>query len=332
MLQLENIRSRRAGSDYLTIGPFGIRFPEPPVVIADAARTSVGYFVDNAMESAQNAFLKPVNEAVSLDGESLTELTSSLYKQFESVESESGWIQIKAEKGIKVWRKRAGSKPGGSRRAKLENKLHVVKAEGVINAPPKKVYEVFTDNSRIFEFNKLCSAIKDLEIVNNDTKIVWSSSRQLGPFRPRDFVTLVHTKKRSPGTYMVLSRAVEVAEARPTKEYVRGEILLAGHLMAPVRDISRQIVCKSGFPLFKAPCLLSPKCSAVNVRFQLPQQVPGKPSKTKFSTIVQVNPGGFAESLLGMRIINRLCSSGPFNFILNLERAALRRPRKAKSA
>mmetsp|Transcript_4041 Transcript_4041/g.12143 ORF Transcript_4041/g.12143 Transcript_4041/m.12143 type:complete len:294 (-) Transcript_4041:277-1158(-) len=293
MLQLENIRSRRAGSDYLTIGPFGIRFPEPPVVIADAARTSVGYFVDNAMESAQNAFLKPVNEAVSLDGESLTELTSSLYKQFESVESESGWIQIKAEKGIKVWRKRAGSKPGGSRRAKLENKLHVVKAEGVINAPPKKVYEVFTDNSRIFEFNKLCSAIKDLEIVNNDTKIVWSSSRQLGPFRPRDFVTLVHTKKRSPGTYMVLSRAVEVAEARPTKEYVRGEILLAGHLMAPV---------------------------------------PGKPSKTKFSTIVQVNPGGFAESLLGMRIINRLCSSGPFNFILNLERAALRRPRKAKSA
>jgi hypothetical protein len=46
------------------------------------------------------------------------------------------------------------------------------------------------------------------------------------------------------------------------------------------------------------------------------------PSKTDFVTIAHINPGGAADTPLGAKIVNHLCTHGPVNFIMKLEGAA----------
>uniref|UniRef100_A0A7S2ZJH5 START domain-containing protein n=1 Tax=Rhodosorus marinus TaxID=101924 RepID=A0A7S2ZJH5_9RHOD len=292
----------------LDMGPIGMKLQQRTTAFVSAAKSSMDAakssvdaalssmeqrmdsVFENALSTGMNGLSKPsISNLINID--SLEETTDSLHSQFEQIEGGEGWAEVRSSYGITVWKKK-GDRRSKRGRSGVEDRLYIVKAQGTIGAPPKQVYDIFMDNNRIHEYNKLCNGVQDLEVVNGETKITWSCSRSIGPFKPRDFVTLIHTKRKRCGSYLVLNRAVRSKAARPRRGFVRGEILLAGHLFGTV---------------------------------------PGDPNSTSFMTLMQVNPGGVAEMPLGTRIINRLCTNGPLNFIRNLERLAQGKPALART-
>ncbi|CAN0423655.1 unnamed protein product, partial [Hapterophycus canaliculatus] len=97
----------------------------------------------------------------------------------------------------------------------------------IISVPPEVVYLLFADNSRVREYNEHCREVKDLEVLSQDSKITWAASGRMGPFKARDFCTLVHFRTLSDGTLAQVSRPVEHPAAPRSSRYVRSEILLA---------------------------------------------------------------------------------------------------------
>lgn len=59
---------------------------------------------------------------------------------------------------------------------------------------------------RVKEYNTLYDHGKDIEVVADNTKISWSCSTPIFPFKPRDFCTIVHIRKLKDGTFIVLNR------------------------------------------------------------------------------------------------------------------------------
>lgn len=57
------------------------------------------------------------------------------------------------------------------------------------------------------EYNEFCAQIRDLEQLSEDTKLTWSASARIGPFKERDFVTRVHYRTLPDGTRLVANRA-----------------------------------------------------------------------------------------------------------------------------
>ena len=71
-------------------------------------------------------------------------------------------------------------------------KFACVRAHSVIDAPLEEVYDLFTDNTRVHEYNEYCKGVVDLEWLDQDTKITHSSTGR--PFC-REFVTRVHYRQ-----------------------------------------------------------------------------------------------------------------------------------------
>jgi hypothetical protein len=103
------------------------------------------------------------------------------------------WTPISNDDGIKVWRTSlppdlaVGGQPLGK-----TSQFYAIMAQGILDAPPHQVHTYFIDNSRVREYNEYCKEIKDLEQIDANTKITWSASGKVGPFKERDFVTRVH--------------------------------------------------------------------------------------------------------------------------------------------
>ncbi|CAM9371294.1 unnamed protein product [Scytosiphon promiscuus] len=178
---------------------------------------------------------------------------------------------------------RSGGGSSGGDNSNSAPQFACVKATAIISVPPEVVYLLFADNSRVREYNEHCREVRDLEVLSQDSKITWAASGRMGPFKARDFCTLVHFRTLSDGTLAQVSRPVEHPAAPRSSRYVRSEILLAGNFMRPV---------------------------------------PGDPSRTEFLMVTHVNPGGAAETRAGAMLVNSLCASSPVNFIRRLEVAA----------
>jgi len=139
----------------------------------------------------------------------------------------NGWKLIKEEDGYQVYRKFMTPGMPGSQYA-------CVLCHGYINAAAPNVLALFEDDTRIQEYNSFYATGRDLETVAENTKISWASSPPVFPFKPRDFVTLVHIRKLKDGTVIVLNKGVSHPDAPITSNYVRGEIVLAANIIKPV--------------------------------------------------------------------------------------------------
>jgi hypothetical protein len=64
------------------------------------------------------------------------------------------------------------------------------------------VYDLFTDNSRVHEYNEYCKDVQDLEWLDEHTKI--THSRTGRPFS-RDFVTRVHYRRLDADTHVLFA-------------------------------------------------------------------------------------------------------------------------------
>ena len=74
-----------------------------------------------------------------------------------------------------------------------------------IDFPPRFFWQEYNDN---------CRVVRDLERLSPDTKISWAATPKYGPFKARDFVTVVHYRTLDDGTMVVVNRAVEHPAAR----------------------------------------------------------------------------------------------------------------------
>ena len=70
-------------------------------------------------------------------------------------------------------------------------------------------------------------------VKNKWTKITWAFGPKYGPFKPRDFCSVVHYIKYSNGTSVILNRPSYDANCAPTSKYVRATILLAANIIKP---------------------------------------------------------------------------------------------------
>mmetsp|Transcript_51791 Transcript_51791/g.105408 ORF Transcript_51791/g.105408 Transcript_51791/m.105408 type:complete len:518 (+) Transcript_51791:192-1745(+) len=99
----------------------------------------------------------------------------------------------------------------------------------------------------------------------------------------RDFVTRVHYRSLGEDARIVVSRAEDHPLAQEMGGYTRMEMALGANIM---------------------------------------QRCPDDPSKTEFTLITHVNPGGFASTQFGAAVTNRLSTESPRVFLTKLARAA----------
>mmetsp|Transcript_38156 Transcript_38156/g.49226 ORF Transcript_38156/g.49226 Transcript_38156/m.49226 type:complete len:359 (+) Transcript_38156:217-1293(+) len=205
------------------------------------------------------------------------------------------WDYVTERQGVKVWKRFLPSflkhnkeqiPLDGEEIAMAERaaKFAAVKAFGVIDAPVEEVYKLFLDNSRVSEYNDQCAQVADLEYVNENTKVTWACTPRYGPIKARDFCTVVHYRKLSDGTCVVVNRPTNHEQAKRSDEFVRSEILIAGNIMRPNAD--------------------DPE------------------NKTDFYSVTHVNPGGICDSKPFAMVMNALCANAPVSFIRKLEVAA----------
>jgi hypothetical protein len=150
-------------------------------------------------------------------------------------QTQQGWKLLKEESGYKVWRKFMPPGMPGSQYA-------CVMCSGIINASPTAVFSLFADNSRVPEYNSFYLRGKDLESIGDSTKVTWTATPPIFPFKPRDFVTAIHARKLKDGTIVVLNRAMQHAAAPVSSTYVRAQIILAANIIEPIKNDSKK--CK----------------------------------------------------------------------------------------
>eukprot|EP00802_Teleaulax_amphioxeia_P012351 Tamp_12393.p1 GENE.Tamp_12393~~Tamp_12393.p1 ORF type:complete len:237 (+),score=53.46 Tamp_12393:879-1589(+) len=168
------------------------------------------------------------------------------------------------------------------KRVGAASKFACVRAYKIIDAPLDQVYDLFTDNSRVQEYNEYCKFVRDLEWLDPQTKITHSMT---GRPWSRDFVTRVHYRELDENTKLVVNRGEEHEEAHVQKGYTRMDMPLGANLM---------------------------------------RRLPGDETKTEFTVITHVNPGGVANTHFGSILTNRLSTDSPRQFLEKLNEAACR--------
>jgi hypothetical protein len=164
-----------------------------------------------------------------------------------------------------------------------------VRTSGIIDCEPDKVFHLFVDNNLVPKYNEHVKQLKDIHQYPRSkdskvwTKITWSSGPSYGPFKARDFVSVVNYQKFDNGTYLILNRPAYHPAYPPNKNFVRATILLAGSMIQPYGSNGKQ---------------------------------------TKFTQIAHINPGGGADTSAVAWMINKLCAVSPPKFVKKLEMTA----------
>jgi len=197
------------------------------------------------------------------------------------------WELINEHDGVKVWRTFENIKKTQSASSSpATNDVAVIRSEAILNSSPQKVFQLLMDNSRVHEYNENCVELYDIEYLNSNTKINWCATGKFGPFKARDFVTVVHFRElegESNGGYVSLAANIEHSKLPPTSSYVRSQIQLAATFMMPV---------------------------------------PGQPNKTKFVQVTQVGQlGGVADSRMAKKITQNLAEKAPVDFVKKFDKA-----------
>lgn len=154
--------------------------------------------------------------------------------------SSSGWSFITKKLGVTVLRAFIGPGPFVDQEDALKGSKHAcIKSYGIIKAPARKIVDLFLNSSRVQEYNEFCAEFRDIMTLPSPskatlTKISYAISPSYGPFKSRDFCSVVHCEKRPGGTYVIMNRPAYISPCPPTAAHVRGKILLAGNYIEPV--------------------------------------------------------------------------------------------------
>lgn len=116
-----------------------------------------------------------------------------------------------------------------------------MKSSGIIDARPEDVFRLFTESERTTEYNELASSNVDvysfsknsLSLTKQWSKISYATSPRLGPFKARDFSSVVNFRENSDKSFIILNRPAYISKTAPNSKYVRATILLAGNVIQP---------------------------------------------------------------------------------------------------
>mmetsp|Transcript_14151 Transcript_14151/g.18532 ORF Transcript_14151/g.18532 Transcript_14151/m.18532 type:complete len:377 (+) Transcript_14151:186-1316(+) len=153
---------------------------------------------------------------------------ASLYLEAEQMIQERGWRAVIEKNGIQVWKMYLPSSREGS-------EYPLVKATGVIDAPPEKVLEMMIDSQRVKEYNKFSKGRDDLEVINDNTKIVWNRTWPPLCTKPHDFCSLLHFKRLEDASLLMITKATEHPGAPVCPSFQRSKILLGISIMKPLQ-------------------------------------------------------------------------------------------------
>jgi len=232
--------------------------------------------IGNLKERLQSS--EPVTAEVkgpSLTGPQASALGKQALQNVHQTLRSGSWKFVKHQDGVSLWTLRGAGE------------FVCVKAEAILDAPIETLYSLFLDNSRVPEYNDHCQQIRDLEVYpRQGTKITWSASGKYGPFKARDFCTLVYFSVLKDGSRAIVSRPWRESHhlKKADEAYVRSEVLLSGHFLRALET---------------------------------------DPKRTHILTISQIDPGGgVTKNPAALKIINTLSVSGPIDFVKKLEAAA----------
>jgi len=108
------------------------------------------------------------------------------------------------------------------------------KGVGMLPAPPVVVANFLRDYSRRCEWDSLFNEMAKIETINGFTQVIRTSYKPLWPASARDLCTMTHLRALANGTVVILIRSLEHPKCPEVKDYVRGEISLAGFIMKPI--------------------------------------------------------------------------------------------------
>ena len=167
---------------------------------------------------------------------SVSEMVNQAVRYVLAVSNADGWVEVAQGSGVTVWRKYLTMEDLGksTQKGQRSSLVPVVKASAVVNASAESVYELLKDNKRVHEYNDNCRVVMDMQKLDKDTKITWAASPRFGPFKPRDFCTLVHFRKTTDGLLIVVNVPAEHKNAPRSSSFVRSEILLGGNIIKPL--------------------------------------------------------------------------------------------------
>lgn len=193
-------------------------------------------------------------------------------------------VQRRSGKDVEVGGFPAGIGPRNSNDAA---KFLCIRAVGEIDATIDKVYRLFLSNDYVCEYNDLCQEVRDVGFLDPSTKISWASSKRVGPFAPRDFVTRCHYRRLWDGSLLLSTMSERALDCNAFREeglsagqYCRMDIVLAGYLFQSIDA--------------------------------------GK--RTRVEMVSMCNPGGVLDSTVGNMISSMLCATGPLKFMAALRR------------
>jgi len=210
-----------------------------------------------------------------------------------ALRDENLWEEVNQEDGVSIWRTLVDVKnyhPVHNPYPDKDSDSATIRSEFILDASPQKVFNLFSDDDRVHEYNENCHKLEDLELISKNCKINWSATGKFGPFSARDFVTLVSFQNLGPKKgYLSLCASVEHPKLAPEKDgYVRSQIQLAATFMEPVE---------------------------------------GQPNQTRFTQVMQVGRlGGVADSPLAKRIKKNIQEKAPVEFFHKFKEALKNTP------
>jgi len=224
--------------------------------------------------------------------------------------SDKGWTYVGTKLDVAVYRRFLPAGKFVSAIDALHGGKHAcVKSSTVVNASAAAVFQLFADNSRVHEYNDHIVEVKDIKTFPKSnmkdtiwTKLAWSSTPHYGPFKARDFFSVVNYRilnrqtsssvpnnsdlESQPQTgldtkYIIVNRPAYLSSCPSNSKYVRATVLLGGNLIEPINE-----------------------------------------TQSRITMVAQINAGGSADHPAAAWIANKLCAYGPPTFLRKIEKAA----------
>ncbi|GMI35316.1 hypothetical protein TeGR_g3234 [Tetraparma gracilis] len=228
-----------------------------------------------------------------LSGEEVEALLRELEELLEAVtvntfDNDPIWEPVRSPEspeGVSVWRT-SRDVMDSSGRPVPANTPPVIRARRLLSVSPDRAMSLFLDQSRVPEYNPNARELRDLFSVDASTTVNRCASVSYGPFKPRDFVTVVRNRPLPGGGHASVAVPFEASGCPAREGYVRSSIRLSATFFLPV---------------------------------------PGRPGSTEMVVCTQLGDlGGVADTKVARRLQERLVSQAPVDFLDKFSRAALR--------
>jgi len=155
----------------------------------------------------------------------------------------NGWEVVSSGSGIQVERRYLQAGPFVDPVDAAKGMKHAcVKSTAILNTSASAIFDLFLNTARTKEYNSHCVHVEDVHSLPQESerdqwsKISYAQGPRMGPFKARDFCSVVHYRRYTNGTCIILNRPAYYSKLAPTNKYIRATVLLAGNIIEPLGE------------------------------------------------------------------------------------------------